>query len=114
MAKYIDRDPVFKDICVEEERAHQFRCPMGADVASFRAGMLTAFGLARCIIDRKKPADVAPVRHGRWVKYAGKLVCSECKKYPPMKDESGGWRTYHEWTYCPNCGAKMDGEANDE
>lgn len=57
-------------------------------------------------------ADVEPVRHGRWVKYAGKLICSECKKYPPMKDESGGWRTYHEWPYCPNCGAKMDGEVD--
>lgn len=55
-------------------------------------------------------ADVEPVRHGRWVKYAGKLICSECKKYPPMKDESGGWRTYHEWPYCPNCGTKMDEE----
>jgi len=52
-------------------------------------------------------ADVELVRHGRWIKYAGKLVCSECKRYPPMKDESGGWRTHHEWPYCPNCGAKM-------
>lgn len=61
-------------------------------------------------IEEFPAADVEPVRHGRWVKYAGKLVCSECKKYPPMKDESGGWRTYHEWPYCPNCGAKMEGE----
>ncbi len=59
-----------------------------------------------------KAADVEPVRHGRWVKHAGKLICSECKKYPPMKDESGGWRTYHEWPCCPNCGAKMDGEVD--
>lgn len=62
----------------------------------------------RGCIEEVPAADVEPVRHGRWVKYAGKLICSECKKYPPMKDESGGWRTYHEWPYCPNCGAKMD------
>lgn len=61
------------------------------------------------IIDALPAADVEPVRHGRWIKYAGKLVCSECNRYPPMKDESGGWRTHHEWPYCPNCGAKMDG-----
>lgn len=103
MAEYIERKAVFEDICVEEERAHQFRCPMGADAASFRAGMLTAFGLARCIIDGKKAADVVPVRHGRWDKAGyGLARCSFChtvRKTDFARDH-----------YCPNCGAKMDGE----
>lgn len=58
-------------------------------------------------------ADVAPVRHGRWIHtdlaahWYGKDECSEC--------------TYHEhdrrdlshFNYCPNCGAKMDrGDGN--
>jgi predicted amidophosphoribosyltransferase len=54
-------------------------------------------------------ADVAPVVHGRWIE--GEMViddgvggyiyhCSECEDW------------YHAWTpnYCPNCGARMDGD----
>ena len=40
-------------------------------------------------------ADVAPVRHGRWLLNGG---CSECLANP---------LTTHK-NYCPNCGAKMD------
>lgn len=47
-------------------------------------------------------ADVAPVRHGRWDSDMSGAWCSVCGEY------SEG-----EWNYCPNCGAKMDGE-NDE
>ena len=54
-------------------------------------------------------ADVAPVRHGRW----------ECNKPCPV---CGGDRfegldadIWSDWEppYCPNCGAKMDGELNE-
>ena len=53
-------------------------------------------------------ADVVPVRHGRWKKsYADNEAfgvrpffryCSECHE-----------ATVHQYTYCPNCGARMDG-----
>ena len=56
--------------------------------------------------DDKTPAgDVAPVRHGKWIKRKSWdfHVCSECSfETSPSK-------------YCPNCGAKMDrGDKNDE
>ena len=63
-------------------------------------------GLAICIaseIAEIPAADVAPVRHGRWLPFhstaAGDIqYCSAC--------ESGcTWKP----NYCPNCGAKMDG-----
>lgn len=57
-------------------------------------------------------ADVVPVRHGRWLlieyPYGQKTyLCSECK------DDSwwNGRYAYGDELYCPNCGAKMDGEA---
>jgi len=51
-------------------------------------------------------ADVVPVRHGRWLKYAPRnsdlMTCSECEKYWIL---DGDQYDYH---YCPNCGALMD------
>ena len=54
-------------------------------------------------------ADVAPVRHGRWVekeKYTFGIMydCSLCENR--ILDNG------HPWNYCPNCGAKMDGGEN--
>ena len=62
-------------------------------------------------IDNAPTADVAPVRHGRWIKRkslhaeSGIVAkCSDCQRDVqylgnPLK-------------YCPNCGAKMDGGAD--
>lgn len=67
-------------------------------------------------IDKAPSADVAPVVHGRWLsleEYAEKIgadttgyvggwcFCSECEQQ--MRD-------FYGWNYCPNCGAKMDGD----
>lgn len=48
-------------------------------------------------IENAPPADVAPVRHGRWYdKGALSCRCSEC-----------GCKSNRESNYCPNCGALM-------
>lgn len=48
-------------------------------------------------------ADVAPVRHGRWVvidaEEPRRYGCSECKRL-----------SWYMENYCGNCGAKMDEE----
>ena len=52
-------------------------------------------------------ADVEPVRNGRWVcgdYYDVGDVCSECDWDSQMICPS--------YRYCPNCGAKMDGECD--
>ena len=57
-------------------------------------------------------ADIAPVRHGEWVKTNSRLAemtCSLC-----------GFTYYGEHdvecmsAFCPECGAKMDGERREE
>ena len=50
-------------------------------------------------------ADVAPVRHGRWEIVVGSngkeyMVCTRCRV---SQDLTGVF------TYCPNCGCRMDG-----
>ena len=61
-------------------------------------------------IDNFPTADVAPVRHGRWViieilcgggKERKYYRCSECNKANVIRSN-----------YCGNCGARMDGDAD--
>ena len=54
-------------------------------------------------------ADVAQVRHGRWGTHSDRpdsLICSVCNCGFDM------WK-HDPHNYCPNCGAKMDGELNE-
>lgn len=52
--------------------------------------------------------DAAPVKHGRWIdvnRSDGLRECSACHD----------WQIHYEKyipNYCPNCGAKMDGDKN--
>lgn len=50
-------------------------------------------------------ADVAPVVHGRWLCVDTDteqfFLCTRCKK-----------KEYWESDYCPNCGARMDGDSD--
>ena len=53
--------------------------------------------------------DVAPVRHGRWIDKGEYAVCTECggrsgTQYDGVKPISLMTQ------FCPNCGAKMNGE----
>ena len=54
-------------------------------------------------VDAIPAADVAPVRHGRWIydKKAQRPYCSVCKGYFYGATNSP-------MSYCPNCGTKMD------
>ena len=59
-------------------------------------------------------------KRGHWITdtktYTERIYCSECNKLAPLEIKSHdyyGYSSYGEWTktnYCPNCGAKMDGE----
>ena len=60
-------------------------------------------------------ADVAPIRHGRWIPLTEcaneGVYCSICKKKVWKSDYaqcSKKSRNKLESNYCPNCGAKMD------
>lgn len=64
---------------------------------------------AEQLLDEIPAADVATVVHGRWNNITGyktRKVCSECGWDVP---EYGKF-----YSYCPNCGAKMDGGAENE
>ena len=82
--------------------------------ALYDADAITMSGVK--ILNQFPVADVAPVRHGRWV--LGNVepgyftpggnrpwICSECEKVI-------SWMLGKpKESYCPNCGARMDGGA---
>ena len=98
MAEYIEREAVGKN-------AFRYLLPNGEE--SPKVVFLDA-------IDKIPTADVAPVRRGEWYGEAdgyadGELVydiwsCPICGK---RFDE---WDEKPDWNYCPNCGARMDGD----
>ena len=68
------------------------------------------------MIDTIPAADVAPVRYGCWnadkedVEWGNSLIryrCSVCNERPHFDKEEYRFILS---PYCPNCGAKMDGE----
>ena len=57
----------------------------------------------------ENPVDAVEVVHGRWIDEYPYVRCSECNA------EWVNCRTDNEpslFYYCPNCGAKMDGDGN--
>lgn len=52
---------------------------------------------AMALIDTIPAADVAEVKHGRWIKHKYFDECSECYTMVILR-----------YNYCPNCGARID------
>ena len=105
MAEYIEREALMRRIkeihCAECDSYHGARCR-----ACWVDDTLD-------YIDSEQAADVAPVRHAKWVDNH----CTACGMMP-TGDEM--WKNLDfepplfEWfmDYCPNCGARMDGGAD--
>lgn len=90
MSDYIEREALL------EQRPFSY---VGGDLSSYIEGFLDCAAEAREAIKNAPAADVAPVRHGRWIDSSNGWMCSECEQD----------NTYDK-PYCPNCGAKMDGK----
>ena len=85
MAEYVEREKVLSK---------------AAPVEGCFSDMISAYDVVMLPV-----ADVAPVRHGRWEIVVGSngkeyMVCTCCRV---SQDLTGIF------TYCPNCGCRMDG-----
>ena len=73
--------------------------------------------VARQIAHDMDAADVVPVRHGRWIETTQPMgwddvTCAECSECGEdfVLDEWGMDDMNNLMHYCPNCGAKMEGD----
>lgn len=90
------------------------------DAAKQILSVLLVKDAAECacnLIDSVFPADVEPVRHGRWLDYMCRdWHCSECGEKISKVRNVDGYCYDDKPNYCFNCGAKMDleDETNDD
>ena len=113
MAEYIDRE-VFK------KSVEEYYCkPCKAEGKDHNGCWCRACWVDDMLdeIDCFQPAaDVAPVRHGRWLHTEEPLGwkdvdCMECSACHDswIIEEDYCFDDMPLWNYCPSCGAKMDG-----
>ena len=92
MPEYIEREALLDSICHDTCRI----AFCGATNCAFMAKVCSA-----------PVADVAPVVHGLWVEHLDEMECSVCKRQWNYCDNDT-----NTFNFCPNCGAKMDGGAD--
>ena len=96
MSDYIKRDELLK--------IRPFTCYMVLSVCEYNEGFLDCADEAREAIKNLPAADVAEVKHGKWIaeyerqgNYSHCSLCAcRCAGYTPN------------YKFCPSCGAKMD------
>lgn len=114
MAEYIDREALMKayvDLCLVKSRLAKSR--KGA--AFFRSDLLPEAELTDKewvrLINATPAADVVEVRHGKWVDHMVRdWRCSICGEKINKVRNVDGYCYEDKPHYCPNCGARMDGE----
>lgn len=61
-------------------------------------------------------ADVVEVKHGYWTAHPASYECSVCENEFSVEGYAEDYDAIEDWDlhYCPNCGAKMDGERKEQ
>ncbi len=64
-----------------------------------------------CEVEEQPIADVQPIRRGRWIDACCEIECSCCntRYHDDIINMCYDWSN-DKINYCPNCGARMDGE----
>ena len=109
MAEYIDRDA----FVMETQRRVCAFCNKRKGMKNGKYRVIYDIGDAPCRacgvddmiseVEDFPAADVQPVKHGRWVLDNPEQVLMHCSNCNWL---NLSWK----WKYCPNCGARMDGE----
>lgn len=104
---YIEREELLKKAIKERRFVFQME-----DLLNNEVIFKTVYKDLAEFINSIPAADVAPVRHGRWIWHSEErgYLCSECRSGCLLNYESD----WHESDWCPHCGAKMDGGTQNE
>lgn len=113
MAEYIEKNALYKKIAELEELARNryLDTPSNSPACARYMAQLDERTRFKHMIYDSPAADVAEVKHGKWIEYprAHYFKCSECKETVPYK-KAVLIRGKRKYKYCPHCGAKMGAE----
>ncbi len=107
MAEYKDVELLKKQIA-DFKRAVNSVKPMNSD---YLTGYISALSVVEGAIAEKPAADVSPVCHGVWASEETAVTCTACGRSYDTDFEIKR-NVIRDFDYCPNCGAKMDGDKN--
>lgn len=97
MAVYIDANAL---------QAQLERKKVGIANQRYTEGWNDCMMRVKSMVSKAPAADVAPVVHGRWERRRNSWYCTNCGKGYKI---TYGVLAASAYSYCPNCGAKMDG-----
>lgn len=107
MARHIDAEKLLNELQKRYESALSWYDNVNDPELKIRAEQAVASFLESILTIKNQPtADLQEVKHAFWstkrtIVHDGETYCSECE-----------YETKRRTTYCPNCGAKMDGKEN--
>ena len=106
MARYIDADKLIDTLkAIQQEHSPNL-------TKATNEAIDLGLSLSMRKVREQPTADVVEVKHGKWVdkfnrnRIATQSFCSVCGNHSGI----GGIESNRHKPYCPNCGAKMDGE----
>lgn len=111
MSEYIDRETaanIADHAILEHPYDKDSQRP--EEYSDYNQGWSDACNHIRARLEYVPAADVALVKHGNWI--YGEDVDIQCSVCGADAMTEGDYRQIRS-DYCPNCGARMDGEEND-
>lgn len=94
MPRYIDADAL---VDVLHKRSDELQDEHNIHLSGALLGAI-------CFVYNSPTADVAPVRHGKWIPKDVMVRCPDAKNY--ICSVCG--KDNHKYKYCPDCGALME------
>ena len=107
--RLIDANALFNDLKESAKSAREWREETQDEEIKIRAEQAHGTFIECALRVRNAPTiEAEPVRYGRWIVRGQDIYCSECNDeslYNPF-----GASKFSD--FCPNCGARMDGGAD--
>lgn len=109
MNEYIEKNALYKKIAELEELARNryLDTPSNSPACARYMAQLDERTRFKHMIYDSPAADVAEVKHGKWVK-SSVIKCSVCGSCTDIQSDEAYEKFIESYCYCPVCGSKLD------
>ncbi len=109
MNEYIEKNALYKKIAELEELARNryLDTPSNSPACARYMAQLDERTRFKHMIYDSPAADVAEVKHGKWIK-CSVIKCSVCGSCTDIQSDEAYEKFIESYYYCPVCGSKLD------